>query len=188
MRARSRHTTKFAGEMPFRTVPPRFVSQIANTRSGWVGQRLEKDRADHAEHSGGGADAERQRQQRGNREASRAQERAHAVLQIARECVDVRFPANVAHVVFDRFGAAHLGPSGAHGRVMRQAVRHLGFDGGVQVRAQFLVELSLDPASPDQGAKGCNKSAGPLHQASPSAAFRMRAIAMVWTSQSRASV
>ena len=152
-----------------------------------VGQRLEEDRADHAEHGGGGADAERQRQQRGNCEARRAQQRAHAVSQVARECVEVRFPANVAHMILDRFGAAYLGPGSAQGRVMRQAVRDLGFDGGVQVRAQFLVELALDPASPDQGAKACNKSAAQLHEGSPATAFRMRAIAKVWTSQSRAS-
>ena len=134
--------------MPLRLAPPRVGFPHGHDPIGLaVRQRLEQDRAHHAEHRGGGADAERKRQQRWNREARRAQERAHAEPQVPHERVKVRFPSNVAHVIFDGFGAAHFSPSRAHGGVTRQPGRHLRLDRVVQVRTQLLVEITLGLAS-----------------------------------------
>src|SRR5688572_14196427 len=99
----------------------------------------------------------------------------------------MRLPSGIAHTIFDRVDAAHFDARGARRGVGRHALRSLLIDCGVQISAQLFVEFAFRSTFADECAETRNEAAAQRHHTPRGVAFRMRAIAEVCISQSRAS-
>ena len=124
-----------------------------------------------------------------NGKSRRSQERcARRTANPARRCRRAS-PSHVAHRVFYRFDAAHLGAAPRDvppSRLMPDDI--FCSMARVQIVAELIVELPFDPLLPEQRTR-CRRQAR-LNSAiysSPGDAFRILAMAEVCTSQSRAS-
>jgi hypothetical protein len=142
---------------------------------------------DHAEHRRVRADAQRQQQHDDNGESGRTAQHAGAVLQVAPGAVEYRFPANVTNPILHRFDAAQLDARGANGLRPRQPRSHLFFDSGGEKLAQLVVQFRFNAGCPEQAPQPAAEARQDRHHNSPRDASRIRAIAFVWTSQSRVS-
>ncbi len=130
-------------------------------------ERLEKDTVDDGEHDGGGADAEREDEERDDGEARLLAEGAEGVAGVLRKIFEPAGAAGVAAFFFDLFGAAE-GEAGA-------AMSFFGSGAGgdqvllvlFDVEEEFFVELRFHFLMPE-------KTCQPVHFASPSAFERPR--------------
>lgn len=89
-------------------------------------------------------------------------------------------------MLLDRGCTSELDASGSRRRLAAQPGTHVPLDRDVDIGGQLLVEIPLDPFTPEQRAKaGEHAARNAEHQASPSVARMIFAIAAVWASHSR---
>jgi hypothetical protein len=150
-------------------------------------QIAQHQRVNHAEHRGVRGDAQRQQQHDDNGESRRSAQHAGAVPQVAPAPIEYRFPANVTNAIFHRLDAAQLNARGANRLRPRQPRSHLFFDSGGEKLAQLVLQFRFDAGGPEQAPHSPGEARQDRHHNSPRDASRIRAIALVCTSQSRVS-
>ncbi len=115
-----------------------------------IRQRTEEDRVDEAEDGGVGADTERQREDRGERETGIAPQHAQRVADIPDERFDDGNPSLVADPFLGLFDTAELAERDAARIRLRQSAPQVIADTLVDVLPNLHVELSLDIRSTKQ--------------------------------------
>ena len=115
-------------------------------------QRTKEHGVDEAEDGGIAADAERERQDHGHREPRRSPQQPQAEAEILPEHLHVRVPADRPDVFHEQRRAAELEAGSPLGRRRRHAALNVRGDGGVEVSAEFLIQLALVLMRTKQGA------------------------------------
>src|SRR4029453_13107952 len=126
-------------------------------------------------------DGQREHGRRGERAAP--PEAAPRVRNVSPELLHQDFPPRVANVILDRSGAAQPDPRRARRVAAAHARLHAIVDGSLQELLELVVELPFHARAPEDCSETAEEPSHPTHQISPAEAWRIRAIAAVWTSQ-----
>ena len=134
-----------------------------------IGQRPEERRIDDAEDRGVDADAEGQRRHSGGGEAWRLREEPQRIPQVLQQRLHAAEATAVANGFPRLFDTADRAPRLAMGLGRRQSAAERILLEHFEMRAQFVVELAVDPAAPELFDKPREELAG-LSRQSPEAA------------------
>jgi hypothetical protein len=117
-------------------------------------QRPEHDRADDAEHGGIGADAEGQREHRGNGERGRSPQRSPRIAEVLPEFLDRRPSPHAAHRFLDQQHIAELVAGRSGGLFGRFATIDAILNRQIQVTLDLLGELCVLTPAPHRESHG----------------------------------
>ena len=114
------------------------------------GQRTEEHRAGEAEHRRAGADPDRQRGDRDNREHGVPGEGPDGIAEVLHRGVDERNTAMIAVMLLDLFGAAEAQCRRAPGLGRRHAATQVLADQKIEMRRHLAVEVVVETARSEQ--------------------------------------
>ena len=126
-------------------------------------QGPETDGVGELEDGGVRTNAERQREDRDRAESPRPAQRPYCVAHVLPHAFDAGFPPDIARIVFDRRDAAHLDVRGPRGGIPGHAGAHPVVNRSLEVRAQLVVQLALDPLPAEQGVEATAHARDPRH-------------------------
>jgi len=112
-------------------------------------QPLEQDAIDRAEDRGVGADADAEREHRGDGERRRLAQRARRVAEVLEQRLDVRAALGVADALLHLLHAPRLDERGAPRVLGGHARPHLLLDEQLDEPPQLAVELPIVPVAPE---------------------------------------
>ena len=130
---------------------------------GSIGKRPEEHRVQHAEHRGIGADREREYGDGADRKAGTLAQGSHRVAYVLRHGFDQGERATVTVGFLHRLDASKAAQCG----VARLGWIHAGFEVvlnlHLQVKANLIVQLALQPVAFEQATQARGNDAGPAH-------------------------
>jgi hypothetical protein len=150
-------------------------------------QRAQQGSIDQPEHGGVAGDAQRQRQHHRERDPRAAAQGSGSVAQILGQGVQPVAYAAGPHLLLHLIHPAHLQPGLPPGLGRIQSSRDESVGDQVQVRAQLLVEISLDLPAPEQVPREAEQPPVQAHGCSPQVARSARVMARAMRSQSSVS-